>query len=259
MALLALIMPLLFVAIPSALYFRSRDEARRRWLPRQQGTTHVGDQNYRGAEVPRMVADGPPALVHVTAVLCWIFGVAFLPGLAATLIGLLAMGIGVVGIPGLIASARLFRLGGPLLRGEPEAAKTAREVSRYVRWLNYVVLAVSSVFGAAGVWEWSSRGRLSGDTQGMLVLAGFTVFYAAMSLVHARLLDRSAAEIEADQARRAEQLGAENAAALGVAPDEYAWRDEGTGVRLTPEESPGSAAEEYEVPAAEGDVRRERR
>lgn len=259
MALLALIMPLLFVAIPSALYFRSRDEARRRWLPRQQGTTHVGDQNYRGAEVPRMVADGPPALVHVTAVLCWIFGVAFLPGLAATLIGLLAMGIGVVGIPGLIASARLFRLGGPLLRGEPEAAKTAREVSRYVRWLNYVVLAVSSVFGAAGVWEFASRGRLSGDTSGMLVLAGFTVFYAAMSLVHARLLDRSAAEIEADQARRAEQLGAENAAALGVAPDEYAWRDEGTGVRLTPEESPGSAAEEYEVPAAEGDVRRERR
>lgn len=216
MALLALIMPLLFVVIPTALYFRSREEARRRWLPRQQGTTHVGDQNYRGAEVPRMVANGPPALVHVTAVLCWIFGVAFLPGLAATLIGLLAMGIGVVGIPGLIAAARLFRLGGPLLRGEPEAAKTAREVSRYVRWLNYVVLAVTSVFGAAGLWEYVSRGRLSGDSAGMLMMAGGTVFYAVMSLIHARLLERSAAEIEADQARRAAQRGDDDAAVTGV-------------------------------------------
>ena len=98
-----------------------------------------------------MWADGPPALVHVTAVLCWIFGVAFLPGLAATLIGLLAMGIGVVGIPGLIAAARLFRLGGPLLRGEPQAAKTAREVSRYVRWLYFVVLAVPAVFGLSPI------------------------------------------------------------------------------------------------------------
>lgn len=259
MALLALIMPLLFVGIPTALYFRSREEARRRWLPRQEGTTHVGDQNYRGAEVPRMVANGPPALVHATAVLCWIFGVAFLPGLAATLIGLLAAGIGVVGIPGLIASARLFRLGGPLLRGEPEAAKTAREVSRYVRWLNYVVLAISSVFGAAGVWEFFSRGRLSGDTGGMLVMVGGTVFYAVMSLIHAKLLEWSAAEIESDQARRAALRGEENAVALRVAPDEVAWREEGTGVRLAPEETPDSTVEAHEVMAAEADVRREGR
>lgn len=259
MALLALIMPLLFVAIPTALYFRSRDEARRRWLPRQQGTTHVGDQNYRGAEVPRMVADGPPARVHVTAVLCWIFGVAFLPGLVATLVGLLAAGIGVVGIPGLIAAARLFRLGGPLLRGEPEAAKTAREVSRYVRWLNYVVLAIASVFGAAGLWEYVSRGRLTGDSVGMLMLAGGTVFYAVMSLIHARLLDGSADEIEADQAQRAAQRGADNAAALGVAPESVAGLDGFTGVRLAPEEAPTDAVDAYEVLAAQGDARRERR
>lgn len=255
MALLALIMPLLFVAIPTALYFRSRDEARRRWLPRQQGTTHVGDQNYRGAEVPRMVADGPPALVHVTAVLCWIFGVAFLPGLAATLIGLLAAGIGVVGIPGLVAAARLFRLGGPLLRGEPEAAKTAREVSRYVRWLNYVVLAVTSMFGAAGAWEFFSRGRMSGDTQGMIVMAAFTAFYAVMSLVHARLLDRSAAEIEADQARRV----AERPAVAGVAAGEEALPEALTGVRVALEEAPAAPLEAHEVLAAQGDLRREGR
>lgn len=256
MALFALIMPLLFVVIPTALYFRSREEARRRWLPRQRGTTHVGDQNYRGAEVPHMVADGPPGVVHVTAVLCWVFGVAFLPGLAVTLFGLLAMGIGVVGIPGLIAAARLFRLGGPLLRGEPEAAVTARELSRYVRWLNYVVLAITSLFGAVGLWESFSRGRLSGDTGGMLVMAGGTVFYAVMSLIHAELLERSAAEIEADQARRAALRGEENAVALGVAPDAFAWREEGTGVRLAPEEAPAGAVEEHEVLAAEGDGRR---
>lgn len=243
--LLVLLMPLLFVAVPSALWLRSRAEARRRWLPRQQGTTHVGDENYRGAEVPRMVADGPPALVHVTAVMSWIFGVAFLPGLAATLIGLLAMGIGVVGIPGLVAAARLFRLGGPLLRGEPEAAKTAREVGRYVRWLNYVVLPIASVFGAAGVWEWSSRGRLSGDTRGMLVLVGFTMFYAVMSLVHARLLDRSAAQIDEEQARRAAQRREANAAV--------------TGVRVALDDDPMHAFEAHEVPAAEGDLRREGR
>jgi hypothetical protein len=72
-------------------------------------------------------------------------------------------------------------------------------------------------------------------------------------------LERSAAEIESDQARRAALRGEENAAALRVASDEVAWREEGTGVRLAPEETPDSTAEAYEVMAAEADVRREGR
>ncbi|MFO0625919.1 MAG: hypothetical protein U0325_09915 [Polyangiales bacterium] len=257
MSLLLLLMPVLFVAVPAALWFRSRDEARRRWLPRQQGTTHVGDQNYRGAEVPRMVADGPPPLVHVAAVMCWIFGVAFLPGLAMTLVGLLAMGIGVVGIPGLIAAARLFRLGGPLLRGEPEAAQQARDAGRYVRWLNYVVLAIASMFGAAGLWEWASRGRMSGDVRGVMAMVGFTVFYAVVSLVHARLLDRAADHIDADQAQRAAQRGEAPAAASGEAGDELP--EARTGVRVASDEGLGFDAEAQEVSAAsagEGQARR---
>lgn len=218
MAIFLLLMPLLFVGMPAALWFRSRDEARRRWLPHQEGTTRLGDDNYRGAEVARMVADGPPRLVHVTAVMCWILGAAIVPGGLMSLLGLMVMGVGAVGIPGLIAAARLLRLGGPLLRGEPEAAERARSAARFIEVLNGVVLLLSG--GVAGVMAWSllARGRLQGDAQGVVAMAAFTAFYAVVSLVHARMLRRCAALIDVEQGRRAERAGVR----LDVAAPMYA-------------------------------------
>ncbi|MEZ4390340.1 MAG: hypothetical protein R3A48_04530 [Polyangiales bacterium] len=207
MAILLLFMPLLFVGMPAALWFRSRDEARRRWLPRQEGTTRLGDDNYRGAEVPRLVADGPPRLVHVTAVMCWVLGAAIVPGGLMSLLGLLVMGVGAVGIPGLIAAARLLRLGGPLLRGEPEAAERARSAARFIEVLNAVVLLVTGVFSGVAAWRFLQSGHITGDAQGVVAMAAFTALYAVVSLVHARMLRRCAALIDAEQVRRAEQGG----------------------------------------------------
>lgn len=200
-------MPLLFVGMPAALWFRSRDEARRRWLPHQDGTTRLGDDNYRGAEVPRLVADGPPRLVHVTAVMCWILGAAIVPGGLMSMLGLLVMGVGAVGIPGLIAAARLLRLGGPLLRGEPEAAERARSAARFIEVLNTVVLLVTGVFTGVAFWRILGTGRLTGDSRGMAAMAAFTALYAVVSLVHARMLRRCATLIDAEHARRVEQAG----------------------------------------------------
>ena len=140
----------LFVVVPVVRYFLNVGEARRRWRPRAAGVVAVGDGGYRGAEVAALEALGPPAHVHVTAVMCWALGMAFLPGLFAGLYGLI-VGIGVISIPGLILAARLFRLGGPLLRGEAEAAPKARAAARYARVLNYIVLGLAGLVGLTAV------------------------------------------------------------------------------------------------------------
>lgn len=240
---LGLVLAALFVGAPTALYFRSRDEARRRWLPRASGVVQVGDGGYRGAEVPRMVASGPPWFVHVTAVMCWVLGAAFVPGVVAALVGLLAMGVGLVAVPGLILAARLFRLGGPLLRGESDAADRARGAARFARVLNYVVLAVATVGGLAMVPEMVREG-LSGDAGEAFALAAVTALYACVSLVHARLLDRSAEAIDVERAAHASDATGEDAAV-----------DARTGVRVASAPDPssrvGRRGEEEEVVAAQ--------
>lgn len=240
MAIFVLLLPLLFVGVPTALWLRSRDEARRRWLPRQAGTTRVGDDNYRGAEVPRLVASGPPPLVHVTAVMCWILGVAVFPSALFVLLGLLMMGVGVVGIPGLVAAWRLLMLGGPLLRGEPEAADRARQVARYVEVLNVIILSIIAMTALGVGWSAIGSGRVDRSMLSVAVTGALTAIYAAVSLVHVRMLRRSAAAIDADHARRAEQR-APSAGVRVAAPE----RDEAVGVDV------------MYIPAAQANSRRE--
>lgn len=204
-ALTLAMMVALFVGAPTAMWLRHRDLARRRWLPRVAGTAHIGDGTYRGADVPRMVADGPPRELHVTAMLCWILGTMFVPGLFGGLLGLLVMGIGLVSVPGLILAAKLFFLGGPLLQGDPEAAEKARAAAQFARLLNVVVLVVVGIAVALQVPDLLRRGLQSGDR---LTFLGFTLFvavYAGVSLVHASMLDRAADHIDAEALRRAER------------------------------------------------------
>jgi hypothetical protein len=193
----------LFVLVPVVRYFLNVGEARRRWRPRAAGVVAVGDGGYRGAEVAALEALGPPAHVHVTAVMCWVLGVAFLPGLLVGLYGLI-VGVGVISIPGLILAARLFRLGGPLLRGEAEAVPKARAAARFARGLNYVVLGLAGLVGLTAL----PVQFLEGDTHdAWAIVAGLCpiVVYAAISLLHARLLDRSAETLEAElEAQRVE-------------------------------------------------------
>ena len=158
----------LFVGVPATLYLANREEARRRWRPRPMETVAVGDGGYRGAEVTRREALGPPAHVHLTAVMCWGLGMAFVPGLLAGLYGLFFLWVGLVSVPGLVLAVRLLRLGGPLLRGEAEAAPRARSAARFARVLNDVVLGLLAAITIAYA-PWRPR---VGDPRVPWVLGG---------------------------------------------------------------------------------------
>jgi hypothetical protein len=194
----------LFVGVPATLYLSNREEARRRWRPRPMELVAVGDGGYRGAEVTRLEALGPPAHVHLTAVMCWVLGMAFVPGLLAGLYGFFFLWVGLVSVPGLVLAMRLLRLGGPLLRGEAEAVPKARAAARFARGLNYVVLGLAGLVGLTAL----PVQFLEGDTHdAWAIVAGLCpiVVYAAISLLHARLLDRSAETLEAElEAQRVE-------------------------------------------------------
>lgn len=192
MVILVLLMMVgLFVGVPTAMWLTTLPDAERRWQPHQIGTQHVGGGSYRDTEVPRFSDSGPPRVVHVAAMLSWILGTMFVPGILAGLVGLLAAGIGAVSIPGLILAWRLFFLGAPLLRGDPDAPARARSAATFARTLNAVVLTIC---GIAALTQLPAlfRGGQSNDAGGVVMFAAAVAFYAGVSIVHARLLDHAA-------------------------------------------------------------------
>lgn len=197
----------LFVGGPIAMWRKTLREARDRWLPRPVGVEHVGAGAFREANLQRLAAEGAPGVVHAAAIGCWILGAAFVPGLLSGLIGLLAGGVGLVAIPGLVLAWKLFFLGAPLLRGEPGAAARATDAAVFARMLNYVVLGLSAVATTLIGVLMGERGVRSGDLAATLGVVLSIAFYASVSLVHARLLVRAAEAIDAEQARRAELTG----------------------------------------------------
>lgn len=197
----------LFVGGPIAMWRKTLREARDRWLPRPVSVEHVGTGAFREADLQRLAAEGPPGVVHAAAIGCWILGVAFVPGLLSGLFGLLAGGVGLVSIPGLVLAWKLFFLGAPLLRGEPGAAERATDAAVFARMLNYVVLGLSAVATTLISVQMGERGVRSGDLAATLGVVLSIAFYACVSLVHARLLVRAAHAIDAEHARRAELTG----------------------------------------------------
>lgn len=190
---------LLVLVVPFAMWFATAPSAWDRWLPHAVGTEKVGEGQFREAVVPRLRADGPPGVVRAAAVGSWALGAMFVPGLGAGLFGVLLMGLGLVSIPGLILAARLFMLGAPLLRAEPEAAAKARSLAAFARVLNYVVLGLCGVVAASKVPDLLSNG-LRGDASFFLAMLLAVAAYAGVSLGHAWLLVRSAEAIDAQQA-----------------------------------------------------------
>lgn len=166
----------------------------REWAPQQVGTRRLDAGSYREAEVPVYGEAGAPRAVRVAAVGSWVLGTMFVPGLLLGLIGLFAAGIGLVSVPGLVLAARLFQLGTPLLRGDAEAAPRARAAARYAVVLNIFVLIASLI---AGAFVMPGLLRGSGDASASLAMIVGVMAYAALSLVHARLLDKSADAIDA--------------------------------------------------------------
>lgn len=196
----------LFVALPTGMWLNTLPDAERRWLPRQVGTQHVGAGSYRDTEVPRFSEAGPPRIVHVTAMMSWVLGTMFVPGLLAGLVGLLAAGVGAVSIPGLLLAWRLFFLGAPLLRGDPDAADNARSSAKLARYLNAVVLALCALATLTQV-PTLMRNGLHGDPGGVVLVAIAVAVYACISLVHASMLDRVAALIDAQRDAHDEATG----------------------------------------------------
>ncbi len=179
--------------VPTWLWFRRSPEASRLWVPQQTGTRRLETGSYRETEVPVFGKAGPPGEVRAAAVGSWVLGTMFVPGLLLGLVGLFAAGLGLVAVPGLILAARLFLLGTPLLRGEPDAAPRARSAARYAVVLNVIVLvacAIAALVFAPGLW------RPHGDALGGLAITGAVTVYALISLFHARLLGKAADAID---------------------------------------------------------------
>lgn len=207
----------LFVAIPTLMWFGTRPDAERAWEPRQVGTQRVRGGSYRDVDVPRFSDGGPPFLIHLAAMSSWVLGMMFVPGLLAGLFGLLAAGIGAVSIPGLILAWRIFFLGAPLLRADLDAASRARSAAHFSRVLNAVVLllcAAAALLLIPTAW----RNGTHNDGLSALLALGAVAFYAFISLTHAKLLDLAADLID--------EQNSDVVTRVGVRVDEVIQSDE---------------------------------
>lgn len=220
--LLLLTWAFLFVGIPSMMWTSALEEARPRWTPRVVERERVGGGAFRGVTLARFAVEGPPRVVHLAAMGCWILGMAFIPGAIAGLAGVFFMGIGLVSIPGLVLAARLFRLGAPLLRGDLDAPQRARDAAFFARVLNYIVLTICAA--GLGLSAWLSRhGNNSRDASTAFAFSTLVALYACVSLVHARLLDRAAAEVDDELTAR---LAARSGVRVDVQADEHPAAEE---------------------------------
>lgn len=134
------------------------------------------------SEMKAVRSDGPPTLIRFTAWTCFLFGQMFLPGLLLGLFGLVMFGLGVVSIPGLVLAWKLFRLGGAILRREPEAAGRARDLAMFTVVLNIVVVIACGLVALV-----VTRG-------GFIALA--VLPYALLSFAHASLLHVAAHRLD---------------------------------------------------------------
>jgi len=99
---------------------------------------------YRGGgSVPDFLTRAP-GMMRAAALSCLLFGQMVIPGLCLGAFGLVAGGLGVVSIPGLITAAKLYGAGLALLRREPHAAyHKAKSAALWALWLNGVIAALS--------------------------------------------------------------------------------------------------------------------
>jgi hypothetical protein len=140
---------LLSAALP---YLLVESKWRWRWREVEVGRlpTHLGEQSlYRDAGTVPTYLRRAPRMIRIAAFTCFLFGQMFVPGLLMGAFGLIAGGIGLVSIPGLITAAKLYASGLALLRREPRVAyfKT-RNAAAWALWLNGIVFAGSLIIGA---------------------------------------------------------------------------------------------------------------
>ena len=151
---------------------------------------------YRVARVVPGHTQKAPAIVRWAAISCFFFGQMFLPGLALGLVGLLAMGVGLVSIPGLIVAARLWAAGIHLLKGTPEAIGNARSAARWSVQLNVLISVVCIAGGIFAGVAWLRTSYYEREDLGaLLVLLALTQAYAIGSFAQAALIARATRDL----------------------------------------------------------------
>ena len=133
-------------------YVRSERSHRRAWEQMPLPARPLAESIYRtGAPVIPGYVGRAPGLVRLAAASCYVFGAMFVPGAVLALFGLFAAGLGVLGLPGLFVSARLWGAGGRLLRGTRRGAAEAATSAKIALWFNAVLFVPTAIFWALDV------------------------------------------------------------------------------------------------------------
>jgi hypothetical protein len=176
---LALASLLLAAVLP---YFVVERGWRWRWREVEIGRLPVFSDGglYRaGGSVPDFL-ERAPQQVRAAAFSCLLFGQMFIPGLFLGAFGLVAGGLGVVSIPGLITAAKLYGAGLALLRREPHAAyRKAKSAALWALWLNGVIAGLSVIVVGVAVVK---------AAWGVCAFVGLVNLYGALSVGQALFL-----------------------------------------------------------------------
>ena len=161
-------------------------ESRWRWRWREIEAGRIAADGaatgiYRTAgDVPRYLVEAP-RLVRWTAFSCFLFGQMFVPGVVMGLFGILAGGVGVVSVPGLITAAKIYRAGFSLLRRDPRlAVHRVRDAASWSLWLNGILFVISLVFVPHAF-----------SSTGTAVMIGLVDGYGLVSVLQALLMLRA--------------------------------------------------------------------
>lgn len=192
-----------FVGAAVATYLLAERQHRSLWARVPLPAVQVGDGAYRASAVVAGYASRAPRAVRLAAFASLLLGQMFVPGLLMGLFGLLAIGLGLVSVPGLIVAARVWLSGLHLLSGTPERLRKARASARLSARYN-VALSGWCGFAAVGLIAlWcTAPGEEAVTVQrdnyiGWLILVAITQGYALVSLAHAWWVDRATAALTA--------------------------------------------------------------
>lgn len=169
-------------------YLREEAKSRAVWQAFPQAAEVLEAGAYRsGGAVHTRHLKRAPGVVRLAAATCFVMGAMFLPGLAWGLFGLIAMGAGLLSIPGLIIAAWLWQVGFQLLRADPTGAVSAARAAAVSFYFN-VLLVLGAGFAAA----------LAGD-EGVVGLAALVGSYAIVSILQAGVMAVAAREVSRQQ------------------------------------------------------------
>jgi hypothetical protein len=179
----------LAAAVP---FLITRARWRWRWREVESGRQPIlaGDASpYRAAGSVPLHLDDVPRGIQFAAYTCFLFGQMFIPGLLMGMFGLVAFGVGLVSIPGLVTAAKLYSTGFALLRREPRVAWIkAHNAAAWAMWLNGIVFA-----GSVLIELMPFRAT---ELSGGLGLMLFINAYGALSVLQALYLRRVTARYE---------------------------------------------------------------